>query len=147
MSGQPCIFCEIVARRAAASAVYEDERIISFMTLKATRPGECLVIPKTHIDHFTDIDDDLAGHMMVQAQRIGRRMREQFSCDRVGYVVHGYGVGHAHLIIVPQAGPTDIVSARHAVLSGGDLTFTDDHIPSTPRSILDEHAVRLTRGG
>ena len=31
-----------------------------------------LVIPKAHIDHFTDIPDDIARRIMVVAQRIGR---------------------------------------------------------------------------
>ena len=30
------------------------------MTLRPTAPGECLVIPKAHIDHFTDIPDDIS---------------------------------------------------------------------------------------
>jgi Virulence protein RhuM family/HIT domain len=46
------------------------------------RQGECLVIPKAHIDHFTDIADDLAQRIMVVAQRIGRRMRSAFPLER-----------------------------------------------------------------
>lgn len=41
-----CIFCEIVAGRAPASFVHEDELVVAFMTLQPTAPGECLVIPR-----------------------------------------------------------------------------------------------------
>ncbi len=50
-----CIFCEIVDRRAEASVVYEDEQIMAFMTIRPVNPGEFLIIPKQHIDHFCDI--------------------------------------------------------------------------------------------
>lgn len=100
-----CPFCEIVAGRAPVSLIYADETILAFMTLQPFAPGECTGIPRAHIDHFTDVDDDTAAHIMVVAQRIGRRMRNVFAPERVGMVVHGYGVPHAHLILVPQHGP------------------------------------------
>ena len=87
-----CPFCEIAAGRGEASIVHTDAQALAFVTLRPTRPGECLVVPREHIDHFTDIPDDLAAHIMVVAQRIGRRMREELSPLRVGMVVHGFGV-------------------------------------------------------
>jgi hypothetical protein len=70
-------------------------------------------------------------------------MRDVFPCDRVGVVVHGYGVPHAHLILVPQHDPHDIVSARHMTITDGEVKFGDDHIPPTPRHVLDQHAKLL----
>lgn len=77
IQAKDCPFCEIVAGRAEASTVYADDAAMAFMTLNPTRPGECLVVPRTHIDHFTDVPDELAAHIMIVAQHIGRRMREQ----------------------------------------------------------------------
>src|SRR3954471_6816236 len=84
-----CIFCEIVADRAPASFVYRDELISAFMTLQPTAPGECCVIPNAHVDHFTDLPDAIAAHIVIVAQSIGRQMRKTFSPERVGYLVHG----------------------------------------------------------
>lgn len=135
-----CIFCEIVAGRSPASVVYEDGELLAFMTLQPTAPGECLVIPKTHVDHFTDVDDDLAQRIMVVAQHIGRRMRDAFNPQRVGFLVHGYGVAHAHLIVVPQQGPYHLTSDRFARIEGDRIVFDLTRVPVAPRSILDEHA-------
>ena len=74
------------------------------------------------------------------AQRIGRRMREVFRPERVGMVVHGYGVPHAHLILVPQHGPHDITSARYAHLEDGRIVFSMKDVPLAARATLDEHA-------
>jgi histidine triad (HIT) family protein len=107
MSGKimKCVFCEIVTGRDPASVIYSDDLVLAFMTLQPSQPGECMVIPKLHIDHFTDIPDDLAMHMMVVGQRIGRKMMQVFSPKRVGLVVHGFGVPHAHLILIRSTTP------------------------------------------
>jgi histidine triad (HIT) family protein len=140
-----CVFCDIVAGRGPASVVHDDDAVMAFMTLQPTAPGECLVIPKQHIDHFTDISDELAQRIIVVAQRIGRRMRTVFPLERVGFLVHGYGVHHAHLIIVPQQGPHHLTSDRFARIVDGRIVFDLSRVPAASRSTLDEHA-RLLSG-
>ena len=139
-----CIFCDIVARRAPASFVHEDEVVAAFMTLQPTAPGECLVIPKVHVDHFTDLPDDVAQRIIVVAQHLGRRMRRAFTLERVGYLVHGYGVHHAHFIVVPQQGPYHLTSDRFARISGEQIVFDMSRIPVAERALLDEHARMLS---
>ena len=135
-----CVFCEIVAGRSPASIVYQDDIVMAFMTIRPTAPGECLVIPKAHVDHFTDVDDDTAQRIMVVAQRIGRRLRTAFKPLRVGMVVHGFGVPHAHLLLVPQHGIHHITSDRYVSVQNGQLVFSQSNVPIPERSMLDEHA-------
>lgn len=135
-----CIFCAIATGTALASVIYEDETVMAFMGLRPIHPGECMVIPKAHVDHFTDLDDELAQRIMVVAQRIGRRMREVFVPQRVGMVVHGFGVRHAHLLLIPQHQPTDITSGRFASIRNGEVVFGVEQVPLVDRSVLDEHA-------
>ena len=139
-----CVFCEIVAHRVPASFVYEDDRVAAFMSIQPTAAGECLVIPREHVDHFTDLPDDIAEHIMVLAQRIGRRMREVFPLERVGYLVHGYGVAHAHLVIVPQQGPYHLTSDRMARIVDDRVIFDLSSIPVADREVLDAHARLLS---
>jgi len=139
----PCIFCEIVAGRSPVSRVYEDDSILAFMDIHPAVSGQCLIIPKEHIDHFTDVDDRTSQHIMLVAQHIGRRMREVFQPLRTGMVVHGFGVAHAHLILIPQHHHNDITSRRFARIEGDDVIFTRRDIPLTERSILDAQAEML----
>lgn len=135
-----CIFCEIVAGRAPASIIHEDDALMAFMTLRPFAPGECLIIPRQHVDHFTDLDDVDAQRIIVLAQRIGRRMREIFKPRRVGMLVHGFGVAHAHFILVPQHRTDDLTSARFARIEDGRIVFDLERIPFADRATLDEHA-------
>ena len=140
----PCIFCQIVARQAEASVLYEDERVMAFMTLRPINPGEFLVIPKEHIDHFCDIPDGLACHILVQAQRLSRNLRERLRPRRVGLVVHGFGVAHAHLVVVPLHESNDIVSVKHLYVEDGQIKFGDRHLTEAPREELDRLARLLS---
>lgn len=123
-----------------ASIVYESDNVIAFMSIQPTRPGECLVIPKIHIDHFTDIDDETISEIILVANRIGRKQREYFNPLRIGMVVHGLGVPHAHLILVPQHDSNDITSGRFANIEDGKIVFDLRNIPRPKREQLDEHA-------
>ena len=120
--------------------VYEDEGVLALMNIRPVQPGELMVIPKEHIDHFCDVPDDLACRMLVQAQRLSRNVRERLKPRRVGLVVHGFGVPHAHLIVVPQHGPDDITSGRLAYLEDGQIKFGVRHLKEESRAELDRMA-------
>ena len=141
----PCAFCEIVAERAPASFIFRDDVISAFMSIQPTAAGECLIIPNEHIDHFADISDEVAERIMTLAQRIGRRMRAVFPLERVGYLVHGYGVAHAHFMIVPQQGPHHLTSDRLARLADGRIVFDLSSIKIAERATLDEQARLLSQ--
>jgi len=124
-----CIFCRIIKREIPAVFVHEDVQCVAFLDLHPIRDGHALIIPRQHIDHFSDVPDELAAHMMKVAQKLSRRMHEVLKPERVGLVVSGYGVPHAHLHVVPMMDEQDITSARYAVLQEGTLSFSMANIP------------------
>lgn len=146
MTHMPCVFCEIVVGRSRSSKVYEDADILGFLNIKPVHPGECLLIPKMHVDHFSDIEEALAARIVQVAQRLANRIREVYRPQRVGYVVAGYSVPHAHFLILPQWHTHDITSQHFAIQEGGRIAFTDDHIPVSPREELDRVAELLRLG-
>jgi histidine triad (HIT) family protein len=121
---------------------------MAFMGIRPIHEGECMVIPKQHIDHFTDIDDALTCKIILVAQRIGKKMLEVLSPKplRIGSIVHGFGVAHAHYIIVPQHDETDIVSMRHLKIENNQIIADERLNPLVPRDILDQVAKKLAIG-
>ena len=142
---EDCVFCGIVAETEPASVVFRDDWCMGFMGIHPSSPGECMVIPLAHADHFTDLDEDLAAHLMRVSHRLARRVQQVFPCERVGFVVHGYGVPHAHLLIVPQNGPHDITSGRFARVQDGKVVFSLDGVQRPTRDTLDAHAATLAQ--
>jgi len=138
-----CPFCEITAQKAPVSTVFEDEAVMAFIPLHPVYPGACLVIPKAHIDHFTDIPDPLAAQVMVVAQQVGRKIMEVYQPLRIGMLVHGFTVPHAHLHLIPQYGPLDIMHKHYAYCDQGQVKFGDKDIPTPTRQDLDQLAATL----
>ncbi|NIV36896.1 MAG: HIT domain-containing protein, partial [Anaerolineae bacterium] len=126
-----------------ASVIWQDEEVMALMNLRAVNKGECMVIPKEHIDHFADIPDPLAAKILLVAQRIGRKIMQAYQPQRIGYVVHGYGVPHAHFLIVPQNDPNDITSRKFMRVVDGEIEFTEQLLPLIPREELDRMAAEL----
>jgi hypothetical protein len=62
-AAQECIFCEIVARQAEASVVYEDETVVVFMDLNPVTPGHLLVVPCEHAVGLEDLDGATSAHV------------------------------------------------------------------------------------
>jgi histidine triad (HIT) family protein len=58
-------------------------------------------------------------------------------------VVSGFGVAHAHLLVVPLHAEHDVVSGRHAFVEDGEVRFSANRVPAVPRAELDEMARRL----
>lgn len=138
-----CPFCAIVEGTGPVSLVYEDDQTMAFIPLQPIYPGSCIVIPKPHIDHFTDVPDELAAQVMRVAQRIGRKIRQVYHPLRVGMVVHGFGVHHAHLNLIPQHDPLDITYKHLARIEGDEVKFDLKMLPEPSRSELDAMAQRL----
>ncbi|MEM1279911.1 MAG: HIT family protein [Cyanobacteria bacterium P01_H01_bin.152] len=138
-----CPFCAIVQKAAPASLVYKDEISLALIPLKPIYPGACIVIPKAHIDHFTDLPDDLAAHVMVVAQHIGRKIMVVYQPLKVGMVVHGFGVRHAHLNLIPQYDPLDITYKHLAHVEDGQVKFEEKSLPTPSRQELDQQAAVL----
>lgn len=107
-----CIFCKLIRGEFPVYTVYEDDNILALLDIQPVRPGHTLVIPKIHIDHFTDVPEDIAAEMMVVAQKLGRKMMDVLDPKplRIGYMVMGFDVPHAHLHVVPMYEPHDVTA-------------------------------------
>jgi histidine triad (HIT) family protein len=138
-----CPFCDIVHGTGSVSLVYEDDLTMAFIPLQPIYPGACIVIPKVHIDHFTDLPDKLAARVMVVSQRIGRKIMEVYQPLKVGMVVHGFGVRHAHMNLIPQHDPLDITYKHLAHVENGKVKFSEKYLPELSREELDELADSL----
>ncbi len=103
-----CIFCDIIAGKAPASIVYEDDVVIAFMDLFPINPGHTLVVAKKHIARVTELDDATAARMMAVARDIAAAIyRSPIRADGVNLTLAdgaaaGQEVPHAHLHVIPR---------------------------------------------
>jgi histidine triad (HIT) family protein len=95
------IFSRIIAGEIPGTFVHRDDRCAAFMSINPLARGHVLVVPVDEIDHWIDAPPDLVAHLFAVAHRIGRAQQQAFDCARVGVIVAGYEVPHAHIHVIP----------------------------------------------
>lgn len=95
------VFSKIIRREIPADIIYEDERTIAFLDREPLADGHILVVPKTEIDSVWDLDGENYAALWATALKVSKRVQEIMQPARVGCVVEGFAVAHAHIHIVP----------------------------------------------
>ena len=127
----PSVFTKIVSGELPCHKVLEDERFLAFMELKPLKPGHTLVIPKQEIDYIFDVDDRTLGDWMAFAKKAARAIRKSVPCRKVGVLVYGLEVPHAHIHLVPIDGtPGELDFSRAKPAPGEELAQMAAHIRS-----------------
>jgi histidine triad (HIT) family protein len=111
-----CIFCEIAAGRIPSYKVWENRDFIAFLDIKPIRPGHVLLVPREHHESVFDLPDALYAGVFRTARAMAAKMERVFDVPRVGIVVEGFGVAHAHVHLVPisEAGQLNPTLAKEA---------------------------------
>jgi histidine triad (HIT) family protein len=130
------VFTRIINGDVPAHIVYRDERCIAFMSIAPIQHGHTLVVPVAEIDHWLDLDADLASHLTLVAQRIGRAQMAAFTPTRIGLMVAGLEVPHVHLHVLPINDVHDLDFANaDATTDAADLAAAADALRDALGSI------------
>ena len=95
------IFSKIIAGEIPGTFVHRDDRCVAFMSINPLALGHVLVVPIEEVDHWIDASPELVAHLFDVTHRIGRAQRQAFECERVGVIIAGYEVPHAHIHVIP----------------------------------------------
>ena len=117
----PSIFNRIISGEIPAHKILEDENYLAFLDLKPINPGHTLVIPKQETDYFFDLSDESLGKIMVFAKKAAAAIRKAMPCKKVGVMVAGLEVRHAHIHLIPIHEVTDLNFAKAKPASDGEL--------------------------
>ncbi len=95
------IFTRIVRGEIPSFKIYEDEHFYAFLDIKPMTKGHTLVIPKKEVDYLFDIDDAMLSEMIEVSKKIAKAIKKAIECNRVGMMVVGLEVPHAHIHLIP----------------------------------------------
>jgi histidine triad (HIT) family protein len=125
----PTIFSRIISGEIPCHKVAEDDRCLAFLDIRPVTFGHTLVIPKTEIDYIFDMDDSSLAYLHLFAKRVANVLGQEVKCLRIGVMVAGLEVPHAHIHLIPMQ-------------SIADLSFTNPR-PEFPQEDMKELANRL----
>lgn len=100
-----CIFCKIINGDIPSLTIYEDEIVKVFLDINPNSNGHMLIIPKKHVNDFTELDGETVAHI----NEIAKKMKDKvYTCLKPDGIrlVNNYGslqaVKHYHLHLIPH---------------------------------------------
>lgn len=126
------IFSKIISGEIPSYKIAENDRFFAFLDINPLTKGHTLLIPKQETDYIFDLEDELLKEMIVYAKEIAAAIKKAIPCNRVGMMVLGLEVPHAHIHLVP------IQSERDMVLNKTRVKLSQEEFTEIANSIKNE---------
>ena len=104
------IFTKIVNGEIPSWKVAEDENYYAFLDIFPVAKGHTLVIPKKEVDYLFDLDDETYAGLQLFAKKVALGIQKAIPCKKVGVMVLGLEVPHAHIHLVPMQSEADLLN-------------------------------------
>jgi histidine triad (HIT) family protein len=106
------VFTKILAGEIPGRFIHRDERAAAFLTIAPINRGHVLVVPVREVDHWDDLDPELAAHLFQLAQRVAKAIKRAYDPRRVALLIAGLEVPHAHLHVLPIDSEAELSFSR-----------------------------------
>jgi histidine triad (HIT) family protein len=103
-----CVFCDIVAGRAEATLVWQDDLVSAILDIRPVNPGHVVIVPNVHSTYLVSLPEETGAHMFTIAQRLARALRHSgLPCEGINmFLADGEAamqeVFHVHLHVFPR---------------------------------------------
>ncbi|MGE5427769.1 MAG: HIT family protein [Methylococcaceae bacterium] len=126
------LFTKIVNGEIPAWKVAEDENFLAFLDIFPVAKGHTLVIPKREVDYLFDLDDESYVGLQLFAKKVALGLQKAIPCLKVGVMVLGLEVPHAHIHLVPMQTEADLLNFSKK------LSFTKEEMAAITEAIAKE---------
>jgi histidine triad (HIT) family protein len=103
------IFSKIAIGEIPAWKVAEDDNYLAFLDIFPVAKGHTLVIPKKETDYIFDLNDLEYLGLQLFAKKVALGIQKAIPCQKVGVMVLGLEVPHAHIHLVPMQSEADLL--------------------------------------
>jgi histidine triad (HIT) family protein len=102
-----CIFCDIIAGKAPASIVYENDFVLGIMSLDQPNPYKAMILPKDHVENIYDLSAEQASHIFQAAVVVANGIKLASKCPGLNLIQSNGVIGqqdvfHFHLHLLPR---------------------------------------------
>ncbi|MGE5393589.1 MAG: HIT family protein [Candidatus Saccharibacteria bacterium] len=126
------LFTKIVNGEIPAWKVAEDDNFLAFLDIFPVAKGHTLVIPKREVDYLFDLDDESYVGLQLFAKKVALGLKKAIPCLKVGVMVLGLEVPHAHIHLVPMQTEADLLNFSKK------LSFTKEEMAAITEAIAKE---------
>lgn len=125
-----CIFCEIAEGNLKTPGLFwESDSYMAFLSPYPNTEGFTVVIPKKHFSSdVLSMEDNNLKEFIIVAKKISNILLNYFSdVGRVGLVMEGTGVNHAHIKLIPMHGTAHMKRGEWVQYPSPINTFYDKY--------------------
>ena len=102
-----CIFCKIILGEIPSSVLYEDEDFKVILDIFPASKGHAIILSKKHYTNLFELEDDVAGKVLIAAKKVATAMKEELGCDGINLLQNngeaaGQSVFHIHFHLIPR---------------------------------------------
>lgn len=126
------IFSKIIKGEIPSYKIAENDKFFAFLDIRPMAKGHVLVIPKHETDYLFDLDDSVLSEMIVYSKYIAKAIQKAVPCKRIGLMVIGMEVPHAHIHLIP------INAEKDMNLSNPRLTLSEGEFQQITKDIISE---------
>ena len=119
------IFSKIINGEIPSYKIAEDENNYAFLDINPLALGHTLVVPKKEVDYIFDLDNDTYNKLFEFTKKVSAAIEMVITCKRLGVVVYGLDVPHAHVHLIPLQG------------TGNEINFNNPKVELTKEHFID----------
>ncbi len=128
------IFSKIIAGEIPCYKIAENKYGLAFLDINPLKEGHLLVVPKKEVDDLFDLDNETYAHLLSFAKNVATATRAVIPCKRIGVIVLGFEVPHAHIHLIP------INNEGEANFRNPKIKFTKEEFELTRQKISQSFA-------
>lgn len=102
-----CVFCKIVSGEMHTPGIFwQDQNFMTFLSIFPNTEGFAVVIPKQHYgSDVLSLPNPILQEFIIAAKTVSQKLVDHFAdVGRVGLVMEGTGIDHAHIKLFPMHG-------------------------------------------
>lgn len=122
------LFTRIIRGEIPSHKILEDDRFLAFLDIRPISSGHTLVVPKREVDELFSLEADLLSGILPFAGKVAEALKRSVPCRRVGVLVAGFEVPHAHIHLVPIENEGELSFARARPAKPEDLAAVAETI-------------------
>lgn len=126
------IFTRIINGEIPSYKIAEDDHHYAFLDINPQARGHTLVIPKVEVDYIYDLTDKQLADLHVFAKKVAIAIESTLECKRVGVLVIGTEVPHAHIHLIP------FQQERQMAITNGKMTIPAEEMASIAKNAREK---------
>lgn len=102
-----CLFCKIIAGEIPCAKLFEDDNFFAFLDISPINEGHTLIIPKQHIQDFTDFPEELGNEWVTFTKKVIDALKSKLGVTDFNIGMNngpyaGQVVFHQHTHLIPR---------------------------------------------